>query len=81
VKEPFLTAVPEYKTSKKLQQLLEKYLQRKQRQQQRQQQVSERVFLLLLVSSISVKKSRIFRISLSTLTRVAWVNVITDKSI
>jgi MinD-like ATPase involved in chromosome partitioning or flagellar assembly len=55
VREPFLTAAPEYKTSKKLQQLLEKYLQRKQRQQQRQQQVSERVFLLLLVSSISVK--------------------------
>jgi len=55
VREPFLTATPEYTTSKKLQQLLEKYLQRKQRQQQRQQQVSERVFLLLVVSSILVK--------------------------
>jgi len=55
VREPFLTADSEYKTSKKLQQLLEKYLQRKQRQQQRQQQVTERVFLLLLVSSIAVK--------------------------
>jgi len=55
VREPFLTAAPEYNMSKKLQQLLEKYLQRKQREQQRQQQVSERVFLLLLVSSISMK--------------------------
>jgi hypothetical protein len=66
VREPFLTAAPEYKTSKKLQRLIQKYLQRKQRQKQRQQQVSERVFELLL-SSMSVKWSWIFRISCLTL--------------